>query len=92
MNHQLRFADLKESGIVKSWAQLKRLQELHDFPFGRLLSPNIRTWDEEEEIAPWLASRPVENARPLQGAPRAKHERRMAGATLGDALAIGKAV
>jgi hypothetical protein len=75
--HKLRFADIKERGIVRSWAQLKRLQAEHDFPLGRLLSPNIRVWDEEEEVDPWVASRPVVNARPLQGSPKARHERRL---------------
>jgi Prophage CP4-57 regulatory protein (AlpA) len=72
-----RFRDLQERGIVNSWPQLKRLQTLHDFPLGRMLSPNTRAWT-EEEIDAWLASRPVENVRPLQGAP-ARHERRKAG-------------
>ena len=44
----LRFADLKERGIVNSWPQLKRLQQLHGFPLGRMLSPNIRVWTKEE--------------------------------------------
>jgi hypothetical protein len=42
-----------------------------------MLTPNCRVWDEEEEIDPWLASRPVENTRPLQGSPKARHERRL---------------
>jgi hypothetical protein len=67
--HLLRFADLKERGVCRSWAQLKR-QADHNFPLGRLLSPNIRVWDEEDEVDPWLASRPVENSRPLQALPR----------------------
>jgi hypothetical protein len=74
----LRFADLQARGIVNSWPQLKRLQQLHGFPLGRMLSPNIRAWT-EEEIDAYFASRPVENARPLQGSPKARHERRMKG-------------
>jgi hypothetical protein len=74
----MRFADLKDRGIVNSWPQLKRLQQLHGFPLGRMLSPNIRAWSEDEIVA-WFDSRPVENLRPLQGAPRARHERRVAG-------------
>jgi hypothetical protein len=80
MTNQLRFSDLQRRGIVKSWPQLKRMQEDHGFPPGRLITPNTRVWDEEEEIAPWLASRPVDNDRPLQGAARIRHERRQAGA------------
>jgi hypothetical protein len=62
----MRFADLKARGIVRNWPQLKRLQHLHNFPSGRMLSPGCRTWS-EQEIDQWLASRPVENKRPLQG-------------------------
>jgi predicted DNA-binding transcriptional regulator AlpA len=72
----LRFADLKTRGIVRSWPQLKNLQQLHGFPPGKMLSPNVRTWT-EEEIDAYYASRPVENARPLQGSPKARHERRV---------------
>ncbi len=80
----LRFADLQERGVVNSWPQLKRLQTLHGFPLGRMLSPNVRAWT-EEEVDAWFAARPVENARPLQGAPRVRHERRT-GVKLRDAL------
>lgn len=87
----LRFADLQERGIVNSWPQLKRLQQDHDFPPGRMLSPNIRAWD-EDEIDAWWKSRPAENDRPLQGASRIRHERRQAGETRRDALATGRPV
>jgi hypothetical protein len=46
----IRFHDLKVRGIVNSWAQLGNLIEKYDFPPGRMLSPNTRAWDEEEEI------------------------------------------
>jgi hypothetical protein len=55
----LRFRDLKERGIVDSWAQLDNLIKKYGFSPGRMLSPNVRVWDEEKEIEPWLASRPV---------------------------------
>jgi predicted DNA-binding transcriptional regulator AlpA len=71
----LRFADLKERGITNSWPQLKRLQTLHNFPLGRMLSPQIRAWT-EAEIDKWIDSRPVENAQPLKGALRLRNERR----------------
>jgi predicted DNA-binding transcriptional regulator AlpA len=76
----LRFADLKARGIVDSWPQLKIMQQRHGFPPGKMLSPNVRTWT-EEEIDAYYASRPVENARPLQGAPKARRERRMKAST-----------
>jgi hypothetical protein len=75
----LRFSDLKQRGIVGSWPQLKRLQQHHGFPLGRMLSKNIRAW-REDEIDKWFESRPEENTRPLQGAPRVRHERRLASA------------
>jgi predicted DNA-binding transcriptional regulator AlpA len=68
----LRFSDLKARGIAKSWAQLGLLQKNHGFPAGRLLSPQIRAWT-EEEVAEWLAGRPIEKA-PLRGAARVATE------------------
>jgi hypothetical protein len=76
----LRFADLKERGITNSWPQLKRLQTLHNFPLGRMLSPQIRAWT-EAEIDEWIDSRPVENVQPLKGALRLRHARRGAAET-----------
>ena len=70
----LRFADLVERGIVNSWPQLKRLQQLHTFPLGKMLSPNIRAWT-EQEIDEWIASRPVENPQPLKGGAKTRHKR-----------------
>jgi hypothetical protein len=37
---------------------MQRLIDLENFPEGRWLSPNCRAWT-EDEIAAWLASRPV---------------------------------
>jgi predicted DNA-binding transcriptional regulator AlpA len=59
----LRFRQLKERGVVGSWPQLKRLQEGQGFPPGRMLSPNVRAWT-EEEIDAWLASRPIAGPAP----------------------------
>jgi hypothetical protein len=75
MTHLLRFADLQERGIVNSWPQLKRLQELHGFPAGKMLSPNIRAW-RESEVDEWLDSRPTENTQPLEGAVKTRCEAR----------------
>ena len=52
-----RFADLKASGLVGNWAQLRNLIRDHNFPPGRMLSPNVRAWS-DAEIDQWLASRP----------------------------------
>ena len=71
----LRFRDLRARGIVHSWPQLRSLQVAYGFPLGRLISPNTRTWL-VSEIDDWIATRPVENIRPLQGAPKARRERR----------------
>jgi hypothetical protein len=75
----LRYANLRERGIVNSWPQLKRLQQDHGFPLGRMLSANIRAWT-ESEIDAWFSSRPIENTQPLKGASRIRRERRLAAA------------
>jgi predicted DNA-binding transcriptional regulator AlpA len=77
----LRFRDLKSRGIVNSWPQLKRLINLHNFPRGRLLSPNTRAWL-EDEIDQWLDSRPVDGGQ-LRGAAKAKHHARKASQAAG---------
>ena len=62
----VRFNDLRDRGIVKSWAQLKNLVEKCGFPCGQMLSPNARVWREDEVLA-WLDSRPVD-PKPWPGA------------------------
>jgi hypothetical protein len=52
-----RYHDLVENGICSSWQQLNILIAKHGFPYGIMLSPNVRAWD-VEEIRQWLASRP----------------------------------
>lgn len=54
----LRYADLKERGVVRSRMTLARWTASEGFPPGRLLSPSCRVWT-EAEVAAWLASRPV---------------------------------
>ena len=71
----LRFADLKSIGIANSWAQLKKLQDRHGFPAGRLLSP---------EVNQWLDRRPVEKA-PLRGRAKIVTERATMRAETGEA-------
>jgi hypothetical protein len=53
-----RFRDLQTAGVAKSWPQLARMIELYGFPPGRLLSPQVRVWT-DEEIDGWLATRPI---------------------------------
>ena len=65
----LRFRDLKDRGVVDSWAQLRRLIDHCEFPTGRMLSPNQRTWD-EQEIDDWYATRPVKGPEPRGAAKR----------------------
>jgi hypothetical protein len=67
---KLRFRDLQERGIVSSWAQLRNLIGKYGFPPGHMLSPNCCVWDEEDEVEPWLASRPTAGP-PPRGAAKA---------------------
>jgi hypothetical protein len=72
----LRYADLKARKIIRNRPQLKRLQDLHGFPRGRMFSPNTRTWT-EEEIAAWYATRPAVEPGQWRGAARIKHEKKL---------------
>jgi hypothetical protein len=75
----IRFADLRDRGLVRNRQQLKRLLE-QGFPCGRLLSANCRVWT-EEEIETYIASRPVHMPEEsLRGAAKIKHEQKRAGA------------
>jgi Prophage CP4-57 regulatory protein (AlpA) len=70
----LRFADLKERGIIASWPMLRRRIDRDGFPEGRLLGPNSRAWS-EAEIERWLAGRPTaRKAGPRGGRPRKSAE------------------
>lgn len=53
----IRFADLKNAGIVKSWQQVKNMIQTVGFPPGVMLSPNVRAWT-EDEVSVWLETRP----------------------------------
>jgi predicted DNA-binding transcriptional regulator AlpA len=79
----LRFNDLKARDIVRSHAQLARLQKFYGFPRGRMLSPNQRTWT-EDEVEAWYASRPEENTGPLRGRAKAKRKAAEAKAAAAD--------
>jgi len=71
-----RFSDLQARGIVGSRPQLKNLQVKNGFPEGQMLGDNTRAW-RASDIEDWIAARPVENTRPLQGAAKARRERRL---------------
>jgi hypothetical protein len=53
-----RFADLKQHGVVNSWPQLKRLQELHGFPPGRMLSPMFARGSNRKSMSGLTRGRP----------------------------------
>jgi len=76
LKQRIRFRHLKERGIADSYAQLNRLIENYHFPIGKMLSPNIRSWT-EQEVAEWIATRPCDKKtlpttarRPPLGRPR----------------------
>jgi hypothetical protein len=75
----LRFLDLQQRNIVKSWPQLKRLQENYGFPKGRMIGANTRAWT-HQEIDEWVATRPVDGPAP-RGAAKARAKARRAEAT-----------
>jgi hypothetical protein len=60
MGKRLRYRDLVARGIVKNRVTLRNWIEKLGFPPGQLTGPNTRTWDEDTEIEPWLATRPTE--------------------------------
>ena len=76
----LRFRDLKARNIVKNWAQLRRMKERYGFPKGRMISPNIRGWT-EEEIDAYYESCPVEGPEPRGAAKKRRDRRRKADST-----------
>jgi hypothetical protein len=50
----VRYADFEREGLFKSRQQLKNAIDNFGFPPGRLISPNVRAWHKEREVAPWL--------------------------------------
>jgi hypothetical protein len=69
----VRFRDLKARGIADSWARLNQLIENEGFPRGRLLSPQVRVWT-EQELQDFHASRPVESTQELRGGAKLRRE------------------
>ena len=75
---RLRYSDLKARGIVKNRVTLSNWQKKHGFPKGQMTGPNTRTWDEETEVNPWLASRPAA-PKPVPKGPGRKRNADLAG-------------
>ena len=44
----IRYDALVAKGVINNRMTLKRLIDLHGFPPGKLIGPNIRAWDETE--------------------------------------------
>ena len=73
-----RYSELKARGLVKNRTQLKNMIEKYGFPPGRLLSPNVRVWT-DEEIDTYVDNSPVEpkaapNVKGRRGRPRKQAE------------------
>lgn len=73
MRTYLRYSDLKNRGLVKNRTQLQNMIHDYNFPPGRLLSPNVRVWT-DEELDNYVDNCPVE-AKPV---PRSKGRPRKA--------------
>jgi hypothetical protein len=83
-DHEVAFSRFESPRHRSVLGAIERLQELYGFPRGRLLSPNCRIWDEEEDVNPWLESRPVDG-NPLRGAAKVKKARKAAAQSAAEA-------
>jgi hypothetical protein len=72
----LRQKDLEADGISSSRAQTALIIQKYGFPRGKLITPNVRAYP-EDEVLDWLANRPTET-KPLGGAAAASHARKTA--------------
>jgi predicted DNA-binding transcriptional regulator AlpA len=54
----LRFPDLVEKGVVQSKQTLQRLIDKEGFPPGVMITPNARSWS-EDDIDNWILARPT---------------------------------
>jgi hypothetical protein len=64
----LRFADLKELGIVRNWPSVRRLIDNHGFPPGYYIL-SARVWD-ADAVEAWLEGRRrAADAAPSRAAP-----------------------
>jgi predicted DNA-binding transcriptional regulator AlpA len=70
----LRFHNLVERGLVRSWPALRRKIQSQGFPPGVMIGPNSRAWD-EAEIEAFEASRPTVGPGP-KGAARRGYPRK----------------
>jgi predicted DNA-binding transcriptional regulator AlpA len=66
----LRYKDLEDMGVVRSWTSLRYKIRHNGFPPGRYIGPNSRAWT-EDEVQAWLAALPTTK-------PRAVAEREVA--------------
>ena len=71
----ISFADLRERGIVKNWATLRRMIDRDGFPAGIQLGPNRRAWV-SSSVQEWIASRPAYVEPVLRGGARLRKARR----------------
>lgn len=80
--HFVLQADLSERQISADSRQTRYLISHHNFPPGRMLSPQIRGWT-EQEVSEWLATRPVKSRCniPESKRPRGRPRREAAPAT-----------
>jgi len=58
----LRYKDLEERGIVRSWTALRYKIAHNGFPAGRYIGPNSRAWT-VEEVQEWLDALPTQHPR-----------------------------
>jgi hypothetical protein len=59
VERRLRFPDLVALGLFNNRPQLSKAIKDYGFPRGQLTTPNCRTWGEDSEVKPWIASRPT---------------------------------
>jgi hypothetical protein len=57
MRKRLRYADLRDLGIVNNRVTLSNWIKDLGFPRGQLIGPNTRVWT-EVEVSKWLDKRP----------------------------------
>jgi predicted DNA-binding transcriptional regulator AlpA len=70
---RVRFKDLVAANLVHNWPTLRRLIREQQFPAGKMIGPNMRSWS-VVEIEAWVASRPtdISNIRILGGSKQPK--------------------
>ena len=73
----VRFNDIKNQGVVKTWGEIQKLIDEQDFPEGFRPTKFTRAWF-QEDIDAWLRSRPSASdvKPPLRGWARQRSEAR----------------